>query len=117
MDSKSNEPIKVGARKRYVRIIVVDIREEKKQFELGGYMEIPVTVISGNIITSWAFDEVTEKFKGQVCDPHGSGVNIVFPITANSEVISTKTKQPLSFDEICGLFKQYHPTLDVLRKK
>lgn len=110
------EKIPVQTIRKFCRIIVADVREERKQFELTGMMEIPLQVYLGQIKLNWNFDtEMSTTMKGIVTDVCAEGANMVFIIAEDDDVLNLEGK-PLTFDEILDIFKKYHPTFELERK-
>lgn len=114
---KGSEKISVPLREAWVRVIVLDMRGEKKQFELLGKMEIPMTLSAGNVFVNWRFDELVEPVRGLVMDPQASGINIAFPFVDEDDAISSSTGKPISFDELKEIFMKHNPKLKLQRKR
>ena len=113
------ESVKVPQVRKFIRIVVVDVREgsgSKKQFELEGFMEVPVSVYFGQVIVNWRFEELKYPMKGNALDVQAEGVTILFPLVHPDNTLAAKGTYRLTFDEIRNIFIETHPYLKLTRK-
>jgi len=115
--SDRGQAIPVSSVSKFVRIIVVDVREQRKEFSLEGMMKIPHSVYLGEIKTNWDFDEIEGKMCGVALDVQANGVNLVFPILKDNQVVNPKDGKPLTYDEIRQIFVKYHPDLKLVIRR
>lgn len=110
LPKSSEEKIPVPLLRRFVRIIVVDMRKgsTKRQFELEGMMEVPASVYFGQVKVNWHFDEFDAPMKGLALDVCAQGVNLLFPIMKPTDVLDAKTHSPVSYENIAQVFRKYH---------
>lgn len=113
---KHAEIIGTPFQETWVCVILLDVRGGRVQRELQGRMRVPKAVLTPNVrqTVRWNFDELREPLCGVSCDASSRGVNLIFPVLSNADVMG-KDGKPLSMDDLANLWIRDERLSPILR--